>query len=584
MKKVVNSYFRDYNINSMDLRIFYLIAFFISFLTLIIYYEISANNINKNYLLLFMTTLISNFGYTLSVYADDIESALAGNLISYVGSIFTIYFMFAVVIGLCNKRYYLIFRIPLFLSAVIISIFVATTKDTNLFFGNPYLVKQHGLSVIKYSTGPVMYFYIVYLAVINLSAIGMVIHSILTKKKVSRITLQILLLMLIGGTLMYIIPLSMGIRINLMPYTYLLMEIFFILFSAKTNTYDLQLNLINVYKNRGGYGYIAFSNSKRFLGCDDFALNFFPELKDISIDSHIPASYENINEKLHYNDKDWEWASHCNQDFRINCNERAAICTIHQISLSKLRMGYLFEIRDDTEQQNYIKGINSYNKELSHLIEEKTVQVTDMQDSIIRGMATMVESRDNSTGGHILRTSDCIQIFAKELLNHKEIPDLTPAFCKLLVKAAPMHDLGKIAVDDSILRKPGKFTPDEYEKMKEHPAKGAVIVDKVLRDINDKDFKRIAINVAHYHHEKWNGEGYPEHLKGKEIPLEARIMALADVFDALVSKRCYKEAKSFDEAFAIINNDLGRHFDPEIGKIFIDCRPLLEEYYKSMVE
>lgn len=276
MKKVVNSYFRDYNINSMDLRIFYLIAFFISFLTLIIYYEISANNINKNYLLLFMTTLISNFGYTLSVYADDIESALAGNLISYVGSIFTIYFMFAVVIGLCNKRYYLIFRIPLFLSAVIISIFVATTKDTNLFFGNPYLVKQHGLSVIKYSTGPVMYFYIVYLAVINLSAIGMVIHSILTKKKVSRITLQILLLMLIGGTLMYIIPLAMGIRINLMPYTYLLMEIFFILFSAKTNTYDIQLNLINVYKNRGGYGYIAFSNSKRFLGCDDFALKFFP--------------------------------------------------------------------------------------------------------------------------------------------------------------------------------------------------------------------------------------------------------------------------------------------------------------------
>ena len=147
-----------------------------------------------------------------------------------------------------------------------------------------------------------------------------------------------------------------------------------------------------------------------------------------------------------------------------------------------------------------------------------------------------------------------------------------------------MHDLGKIAVDDAILRKPGKFTPEEYEKMKEHPAKGAVIVEKVLSNINADDFRRIAINVAHYHHEKWNGSGYPEGLKGEEIPLEARIMALADVFDALVSKRCYKEAQSFDEAFEIIKNDLGQHFDPVIGQIFIECRPQLEEYYKSSVQ
>jgi HD-GYP domain-containing protein (c-di-GMP phosphodiesterase class II) len=109
------------------------------------------------------------------------------------------------------------------------------------------------------------------------------------------------------------------------------------------------------------------------------------------------------------------------------------------------------------------------------------------------------------------------------------------------------------------------------------------MVEKVLAEIDDADFKNIAINVAHYHHEKWDGSGYPEHLKGNEIPLEARIMALADVFDALVSKRCYKEAKSFDEAFEIIKNDLGHHFDPEIGKIFIQCRPQLIAYYSSSV-
>ena len=142
-----------------------------------------------------------------------------------------------------------------------------------------------------------------------------------------------------------------------------------------------------------------------------------------------------------------------------------------------------------------------------------------------------------------------------------------------------MHDLGKIAVDDSILRKPGKFTPEEYEKMKKHAAEGAVIVKKILDETNDKDFERIAVNVAHYHHEKWNGEGYPEHLKGTEIPLEARIMALADVFDALVSKRYYKDAYSYDDAFKIIEESIGSHFDPELGRIFLSVRPKLEELY-----
>ena len=159
-----------------------------------------------------------------------------------------------------------------------------------------------------------------------------------------------------------------------------------------------------------------------------------------------------------------------------------------------------------------------------------------------------------------------------------------PEFCNLLIKAAPMHDLGKIAVDDSILRKPEKFTPDEYEMMKTHAQKGAVIVNEVLRESTDEDFKRIAVNVAHYHHEKWNGEGYPEHLKGEEIPLEARIMALADVFDALVSKRCYKNSMDFDQAFDLIQQDLGKHFDPTIGKIFIECRPQIEEYYKAVLQ
>lgn len=568
----------------MDLRFLYLAFSFLSLLEVVVFYEISSNKVNKNYFFLSLSALLSNFGYALVTYSSTLEAALLCDSMSYIGSIFTIMFMLIVVVDMCNRRFFFPLRMLLFFCALTFCILVGTTEKTNLFFTQSEISKCYGMTMITHKHGPVMYLYILYLVAINLTAIIVVINSILKKKKVSKQTLHILLIMLLSGTLAYLIPLFLGINLNFMPFIYVLMELFFIFLSFKVNSYDIPLNLMTVYKTRGNYGYIAFDKKKRFLGCDEFALMLFPELNSIPLDSIIPNSCKDIIDKLHYMNENWNWDKKCNQDFKIVSNKKAAICTIHPISTSKKIQGYLFELRDDTEQQNYINGINSYNKELSHLIEEKTRQVTDMQDSIIKGMATMIESRDNSTGGHILRTSDCIKIFTDELLKHKEIPQITSNFCRLLVKAAPMHDLGKISVDDSILRKPGKFTSEEYEKMKKHAAEGARIVKKILDETSDKDFESIAVNVAHYHHEKWNGEGYPEHLHGEEIPLEARIMALADVFDALVSKRCYKDAKSFDDAFDIIKKDLGRHFDPVIGKIFIDCRQQLEEYYCSILK
>lgn len=219
--------------------------------------------------------------------------------------------------------------------------------------------------------------------------------------------------------------------------------------------------------------------------------------------------------------------------------------------------------------------------EMTASLGEKSRRIHAIQNSIIRGMAVMVESRDNSTGGHINRTSDCVKVFMGRLTQTDNYSHLSPEFCKAVIKAAPMHDLGKIAVDDAVLRKPGKFTDEEYAIMKTHSSEGARIVASVLSQVDDEQFKQIAINVAHYHHEKWDGNGYPERISGEDIPLEARIMALADVFDALVSKRCYKESFTYDKAFQIIEESLGSHFDPELGKVFISCRSDLEELYNN---
>ena len=145
-----------------------------------------------------------------------------------------------------------------------------------------------------------------------------------------------------------------------------------------------------------------------------------------------------------------------------------------------------------------------------------------------------------------------------------------------------MHDLGKIAVDDAILRKPGRFTPEEFEQMKRHAAEGARIVHEVLKGTDDVEFHHIAENVAHYHHERWDGSGYPEGLSGEDIPIEARIMAIADVYDALVSKRVYKDSMSFEQAHAIIMDGMGSQFDKSLEPYYLRAKPKLERFYSEI--
>jgi len=227
--------------------------------------------------------------------------------------------------------------------------------------------------------------------------------------------------------------------------------------------------------------------------------------------------------------------------------------------------------------------VDTFN-DMSESLLEKDKKLALIQNSIIKGMATMIESRDNSTGGHINRTSEYVQLFVNYLYQTKKYELIDEEFVKNITKAAPMHDLGKISIDDAILRKQEPFTTEDYEIMKTHTTKGAIIVESVLAEVDDETFKQIAINVAHYHHEKWNGTGYPKGIKGEEIPFEARIMALADVYDALVSKRCYKEKFTFEKAFSIIEESSGTHFDLDLTKEFLICRNELENLTNSLSE
>lgn len=189
---------------------------------------------------------------------------------------------------------------------------------------------------------------------------------------------------------------------------------------------------------------------------------------------------------------------------------------------------------------------------------------------MVMGFATLVENRDGNTGGHIRRTTEYVKMLAEELWERDFYREwLTKDYVKNLVLAAPMHDVGKIAIPDAVLQKPGKLTDEEYAIMKSHAELGGRIILDTFDSMGDDEYEKIAYEVATYHHEKWNGRGYPAGLSKDEIPLCARIMAVADVFDAVSAKRCYRDAMPLEECFQIIREGSGRDFDPIIAETFL---------------
>ncbi|MDD0810107.1 two-component system response regulator [Curvibacter sp. RS43] len=209
---------------------------------------------------------------------------------------------------------------------------------------------------------------------------------------------------------------------------------------------------------------------------------------------------------------------------------------------------------------------------LEQAVAERTRELSAIQDVTILAMSSMAETRDNETGNHILRTQRYVQCLAQKLqANPRFAPVLTDAYIHLLYKSAPLHDIGKVGIPDHILLKPGKLTPDEFEIMKTHTTLGYLAIDRAEKSLGmNLPFLAPAKEIALYHQEKWDGSGYPEGLVGEAIPLSARLMAVADVYDALISRRVYKGAMTHDEAMAILRQGRGQHFDPDVFDAFLE--------------
>jgi len=232
-------------------------------------------------------------------------------------------------------------------------------------------------------------------------------------------------------------------------------------------------------------------------------------------------------------------------------------------------MELLARIRSSLQTKKLQDKLTQMNDQLEQLVEERTIEIMLTRNAAIFGFAKLAEYRDPETGGHLERIRNYTKILADELKNFPQFQEeVDDEFVTTIFQSSPLHDIGKVGIPDEILLKPGGLTQEEFKIMKSHVTIGGDSLASTGKLFGEDSFLSMGRDIAYHHHEKWNGKGYPNGLKGEQIPLPARIMALADVFDALVSKRVYKEAMSLENARDIILAGEGEHFDPDIVKAF----------------
>lgn len=371
---------------------------------------------------------------------------------------------------------------------------------------------------------------------------------------------------------------------------------------------EMQQMAKNIQLNGEGYGFIIDKNGlvvahqddsqkgKNYLTDEDMQDTQLPEMTRKILSSNEEAVTMELNgeECMIFSkevQEDWYVVMVINT---ADLFERVKVTLWRNIFVSVLIfivVGYFCtsSYRNRNKATRYAEELQGYQATLEERVEAQTKKIKEqalerirMQESVIEGMAAIIESRDNSTGEHVRNTKRYVSMMADYMLENNIYPEtVNEKFTVYIRNAAPLHDVGKILISDVILNKPGKFTPEEFEIMKTHAFLGGDIVEKILAGNAEPELLQMAKEIVCCHHEKWDGSGYPMGLRGSEIPLSARIMAVADVFDALVCKRVYKEAMAEEHAFSILREDAGKHFDPVLVDVFFAIREDVHQYLQE---
>ncbi len=520
-------------------------------------------------------------GYWLSVQAESPEGSIVAFCFMNLGStIFMTAVLFSLLrdIGASPRPWVVGIVLGIAFSQVLVVLLLVHDNMAN----NMVQASSAGMQGVLLREAfwePLRYAQCAYLLAIAVTIIGIVaIVRADGKAYARRVPMSYTVLAGLGVAAFTLEP-FLGLKFSLLPFIYATASAVVALSYDVVHSHDIASIISSEERHHAGRGYIALSLDGRFLSCNEQARAYLPELSQQRVDAAFDRESK-VGSLVYDLIEDYTGKSAATASFRTG--DMACACSMTGFTLRRGGddQGYLIDIRDATHEQRALDILEDYNQTLNQEVQAQTAHVEQIQRKIVLGMANMIENRDSNTGGHVKRTSDVIQILVQEIQDQGFIK-LDDALAHDIVRAAPMHDLGKMSIDSTILNKPGRLTPEEYEIMKTHSTTSGQMVMILLDGVEEEHFVKVAYNVARFHHERWDGKGYPEGLVGEMIPLEARIMAVADVYDALVSKRVYKEPMSFEAASAIMCEGMGTQFDPNMRLVFLACRSKLEEYYST---
>ncbi len=505
-------------------------------------------------LFLGMAILVYSIGYLFEITSDSLGEALMATKISYMGKVYIppLAFLFVLYYYRINISKKLVLATVAAHTMLLVLILTCEHHDffyTNIGFAKeglfPHLVHWHGVG------------YVAYMALVLCYGVIMLIVCILqylrakSKEKEKALYLLIMVLCPVFGLVLYLSGITQGYDVTAVGYIFsgviLLVSIF---------RYDF-FDTVNLAKNyvveNLADGLVVLGTQGEFVYANAPALALFPAL--------VTKEYEGAVEEIR---------GFCTSGKRLHTNQKVYRVSEREILKDNKLRGKMYYLQEVTDSYNYTVKLEAE-------VRDKALELFNSHHSLIVSLANMVEARDGVTGQHVKHTSRYVEIMARALKKREKYKEtMSNSYISVLCEAAPLHDIGKISMKDSILRKEGSLNTEELKSIQTHPAIGAQIIDTVLEESGNSEYLLAAKEMAYCHHERWDGNGYPQGLKGEEIPLSARIMAIADVYDALRSERSYKTAYSKEVAKQIISDESGKQFDPELVQVFLECLTEIE--------
>ena len=554
---------------------YYIVAAILVLINLLIFIaNFEDKKVNALCLLLNLLMLVSNLGFLAKALVSDRETAYLSLKICFIGGCFIPPMLFYTTCCVANVKIKGWIKMLSYGFSFLVYSFVLTIGVNTFFYKSVSFSSFLGTTIVYRTVTPSYYLFYALLVINTLAEAWVLIYAYYKKKSILKKTMLIFILVEAFTIVFYFIGVFIDDKIEITPMLYVIDGWFLIYLHRTVLKFNIADAITNVMTKEESQGYILFDNALNFMCANEYIQEIVPEILETKLGTKVENS-------SFFNDL-YKWIDKFKSDnesvFSFGNDIKHFQVIIYHKTYAKKNIGYIVQIKEDTDKYKYLKLLQANKNNLEMLVEEQTEYILSIQEKLVLGMASMVENRDGNTGGHIRRTSEVVSILIETIIQN-DLFKLEKDFIKDMIRAAPMHDLGKIAIDDKILRKPGRLTEEEYSIMQTHAEKSAEIVQEFLNDIEEDHFVKVATNIARYHHERWNGSGYPAKLVGDQIPLEARIMAVADVYDALVSKRCYKEAMSFEEAAEIMLESMGTHFDPKMKEVFLMSQKRLENYY-----